>query len=135
MSPQFAIDTERLFNVLIVIIVASFLIERALALAFESKWLVDRLSSRGLKEPIAFAVSFLVCRHWDFDAVSVLFGKGGSQLWGHVVTGAIIAGGSKASLVLFHNVIGAMSSAEAERRSTKAAAAVRGSSEQTPHAQ
>ena len=135
MSHQFAIDSERLFNVLIVIVIASFLIERALALAFESKWLVDRLSNRGLKEPIAFVVSFVVCRHWNFDAISVLFGKGGTQPWGHVLTAAIIAGGSKASLVLFHNVIGAMSSAEAERRSTKAAAAVRGSSGQAPHAQ
>jgi hypothetical protein len=127
MSPQFAIDNDRLFNVLIVIIVASFLIERALALVFESKWLADRLSNRGLKEPIAFAVSFVVCRHWDFDAVSVLFGKSSTQLWGHIVTGAIIAGGSKASLVLFHNVIGAMSSAEAERRGVKATV-VRGTS-------
>lgn len=119
MSQQFVIDSERLFNVLIVIVIASFLIERALALVFESKWLVEQLSSRGLKEPIAFAVSFVVCRHWDFDAISVLFGKGGSQQWGHVLTAAIIAGGSKASLVLFHNVIGAMSNAEAERRSSR----------------
>ena len=120
MSPQFAISGERLFNVLTVIVVASFLIERALALVFENKWLVDRLSNRGLKEPIAFAVSFVVCRHWDFDALSVLFGKPSSQLWGHILTGAIIASGSKASLALFHNVIGAMSSAEAERRASSA---------------
>ena len=59
MSPQFAIDGERLFNVLVVIIIASFFIERALALVFENKWLVDRLSNRGLKEPIAFVVSFV----------------------------------------------------------------------------
>ncbi len=120
MSQQFAIDGERLFNVLIVIVLASFFIERALALVFENKWLVDRLSNRGLKEPIAFAVSFVVCRHWGFDAISVLFGKGGTQLWGEIVTGAIIAGGSKASLALFQNVMGAMSNAEAERRASKA---------------
>ena len=121
MSPQFALDSERLFNVLVVIVIASFFIERALALVFENKWLVDRLSNRGLKEPIAFAVSFVVCRHWGFDALSVLFGKGGSQVWGQIVTGAIIAGGSKASLALFHNVIGAMSNAEAERQSIRSA--------------
>ena len=122
MSPQFTFDAERLFNVLVVIVLASFFIERALALVFESRWLVDRLSKRGLKEPIAFAVSFAVCRHWGFDALSVLFGKAGSQVWGEVVTGAIIAGGSKASLVLFHNVIGAMSNAEAERQKVNALA-------------
>jgi hypothetical protein len=75
-----------------------------------------------------------VCRHWDFDALSVLFGKPSSQLWGHIVTGAIIAGGSKASLVLFHNVIGAMSSAEAERRAARPNA-VREGSERAPQAQ
>ncbi|MET0795125.1 MAG: hypothetical protein ABW061_26640 [Polyangiaceae bacterium] len=133
MSPQFVIDTERLFNVLIVIVIASFLIERALALVFENKWLVDRLSNRGLKEPIAFAVSLAVCKHWNFDAISVLFGKPTNQLWGYVVTGAIIAGGSKASLVLFHNVIGAMSNAEAERQSGKPRG-VRGA-EPTPRVQ
>ena len=119
MSAQFAIDGERLFNVLIVIVIASFFIERALALVFENKWLVDRLSNRGLKEPIAFAVSFVVCRHWDFDAISVLFGRAGAQLWGQIATGAIIAGGSKASLALFHNVMGAMSNAEAEHQGSQ----------------
>ena len=120
MSASFA-GGERLFNVLVVIVIASFFIERALALIFENKWLVDRLSSRGLKEPIAFAVSYGVCRHWDFDALSVVFGRSGSQLWGYVVSAAIIAGGSKASLALFHNVLGAMSNAEAERQRMKKA--------------
>ena len=36
-----------------------------------------------------------------------------------IVTGAIIAGGSNASLALFHNVMGAMSNAEAERRASR----------------
>jgi hypothetical protein len=117
MDPNlFAIDTERLFEVLVVILVLSFFIERALALPFENRWLVEPLSRRGLKEPISFLVSFGVCRFWDFDAISVLLVRDKTQLWGQVLTAGIIAGGSKASIKFFHNVIGAMSTAEAERQ-------------------
>ena len=126
MNPiHFAVDTERLFDVLVVVAIASFFVERALALVFESRWFIARLSQRGLKEPITLLLSCAVCRRWDFDAISVLFAKERTQLWGHLLTGAIIAGGSKASIRLFHDVIGAMSNAEAERKelqkSTKAA--------------
>ncbi len=117
MDPNlFAIDNERLFEVLVAIVVMSFFIERALALVFESKWLVDKLSKKGLKEPITFFVAYMVVRFWDFDAFSIIFTKERTQLWGHVLTAAIIAGGSKASIKFFHNVIGAMSSAEEERQ-------------------
>ena len=117
MDPNlFAIDGQRLFEVLVAIIVASFFIERALALVFENKWLVEPLSKKGVKEPITFVVALWVVRFWDFDAFSVIFTKERTQLWGHVLTAAIIAGGSKASIKFFHSVIGAMSSAEEERQ-------------------
>ena len=122
MSQPFSIDAERLFNLLVVIVIASFFIERALALVFENRWFVNRLSNRGLKEPIAFIVSWAICIHWGFDAISALFGRPGSQWWGTALTGAIIAGGSKASIKLFHDVLGAMSSAEEERQRTQGAA-------------
>jgi len=116
MDPNlFAIDNERLMEVLFSIVVLSFFIERALALVFESRWLADKLSRRGLKEPISFVVSLLVVRFWDFDAFSVIFTKEKTQLWGHILTAAIVAGGSKASIKFFHG-LGAMSTAESERQ-------------------
>ena len=122
MSQPFSIDAERLFNLLVVIVISSFFIERALALVFENRWFVNRLSSRGIKEPIAFVVSWAICLHWGFDAISALFGRNGSQWWGTAITGAIIAGGSKASIKLFHDVLGAMSNAEEEHQRGQVAA-------------
>ena len=117
MDPNlFAVDLERLFEVLVSIIVLSFLVERALAVPFENRLLVKSLSKKGLKELIAFFVSFLVVHHWDFDAVSIIFTKETTQFWGQVMTAAIVAGGSKASIKLFHDVMGAMSTAEAEKK-------------------
>lgn len=109
------INPERLFGVLLVVVVLSFFLERALALVFENRWVIERISGLGVKEPLSFAVCLGVCRQWQFDAVSALFSKP-SNWWGYVVTAAIIAGGSKASIALFQNVIGAMSTAEAQRR-------------------
>lgn len=115
------INPERLFEVLLVVVVLSFFVERALALVFENRWVIQRIAGRGMKEPICFAVCLAVCRQWQFDAVSALFSKP-SNWWGYAVTAAIIAGGSKASIALFHNVIGARSSAEASRQAKASAA-------------
>lgn len=117
MDPNlFAIDGERLAEVLGVIVLLSFFVERALALLFENKLFVDRFGSRGIKEPITVLVAFGVCRYWDFDALSVILVKEKTQFWGHLLTAAIVAGGSKASIKFFHDVLGAMSSAEKERQ-------------------
>lgn len=120
MDPNlFAVDGERLFEVLMMIIVLSFLLERALAIPFEHRWLGAPLARKGLKEPITVAVAFLICRHWDFDALSVLLVRENTELWGHLLTAAIVAGGSKASIKLFHDVLNTMSNAELERRKVK----------------
>jgi hypothetical protein len=117
MDPNlFAIDAGRVAEVLLAIIVLSFFVERALALVFEHRLFSRKLARRGLKEPLALLVSFVVCRYWDFDAISVLFVKEHTQFWGHLITAAIVAGGSKASTKLFRDVLGVMSSAERERR-------------------
>ena len=122
MDPNlFAIDGERLFEVLMAIVVLSFLVERALAVFFESEWAVDRLAQKGVKELITFAVAVGVCRHWDFDAISVLFVRERTELWGHLITAGVVAGGSKASIKLFHDVFGVMSKAERERQEIRKA--------------
>ncbi|HWO08877.1 MAG TPA: hypothetical protein VNN80_05335 [Polyangiaceae bacterium] len=117
MDPNlFAIDIERLGEVLLSIIVLAFFIERALALLFEQRWVADRISGKGIKEPVTLAVSYLVCKHWDFDAISVIFLRDQTHFWGHLLTAGVVAGGSKASVKLFHDVLGVMSAAERKRQ-------------------
>lgn len=105
MDPNlFHIDWEQLGEVLTAVIVLSFLIERALALVFEHRLYVKYLGNRGFKEFVAFGFAFLICYRWDFDAVSVLLSAEKTTLVGVIITAGVIAGGSKASIKLFHDV-------------------------------
>ena len=114
MDPNlFFIDWERLFEVLVAIVVVSFLLERALALLFETRVYIDHLSGKSLKELIAFAAAVLVCWYWDFDAFSMILLKEKVTKLGVILTGGIVAGGSKASVKLFRDLAGFKSTAEA----------------------
>ena len=101
----FHIDWEVLTEVLITIVVLSFFIERALALFFEHRYFVNRMDGKGIKEPIALLVSLIVVTYWNFDAVSIIMNADETSFWGYLITAAIIAGGSKASIKLFHDVL------------------------------
>ena len=122
MDPNlFYLDYERLFEVLVVIVAFSFFIERALAVIFESQWFINIYEAnekrKGLKELIALIVSIAVCVFWKFDALSILVvSHSQMQIAGYILTGAIIAGGSKASIKFFKDTMGFMSSAEKERQ-------------------
>ena len=121
MDPNlFHLDWGRLFEVLIGIVVLSFFIERALALLFESRFYISRLQGRSLKELIALVVSVVVCWFWEFDAISMIFLREHVTFGGFLLTGAIIAGGSKASVKLFRDLMGVQSTAERLRRSAHA---------------
>jgi len=117
MDPNlFHLDWDRLFEVLVTIIVLSFFLERALALVFEHRLFVRYFDKKGLKEPIAFVVALLVCRRWNFDAVSMTILAERTTLLGEVITAAVIAGGSKASIKLFHDTMDIKSMAYRESR-------------------
>ena len=117
MDPNlFYIDWERLFEVLVAIVVVAFLLERALALLFETRVFIKRAQGKSLKELIAFVVGVLVCWYWDFDAFSMIFLKAKVTILGVVITGGIVAGGSKASVKLFRDLLGFKSTAEADRK-------------------
>lgn len=107
----FRVDWGILAEVLAAIVVLSFFIERALSLVFEHRIYVAKLAEKGLKEPIAFLVSLAVVRYWNFDALGVVFHADTATWWGYAITAAIIAGGSKASIKLFHDVLGTKSAA------------------------
>ncbi len=113
MDPNlFHLDWERVGEVLVAIVILAFLLERALAVLFESRFFIKRWKEKSLKELIAFVVAVLACWYWDFDAVSMIFLKEKVTLLGMVITGGIVAGGSKASIKLFRDVMGFKSTAQ-----------------------
>jgi len=121
MDPSlYHLDWEQLTEVLATVVVLAFVIERALALLFESRLFVRTLGTKGVKEPIAFAAALLVCWHWKLDALGVILHGEKVQFLGEIITAAVIAGGSKASLKLFRDVLGIESDRAKEARLTAA---------------
>src|SRR3990172_5090098 len=98
MDPNmFHLDWERTIEVLTALVVLSMMLERALAVLFETRIFVDKAQGRSVKEIIAFVVAGMVCWYWDFDAMSMIFVKDTVTVSGAVITGAIVAGGTKGS--------------------------------------
>ncbi len=122
MDPNlFHIDYERLMEVLITIVILSFFIERALSVFFESGIFIKKTKGKkGVKETISVVVSIAVCWAWDFDALTIILVSSDHMTYGGIIiTGAIVAGGSKASIALFRDVMGFMSNAEKKRIAAK----------------
>ncbi|MBL4656437.1 MAG: hypothetical protein JKX73_00430 [Flavobacteriales bacterium] len=118
---MFHINYERLVEVLITIVIFSFFIERALSVLFESGIFIKRTKGKkGVKETLAIVVSVAVCWVWDFDALTIILVSNDHMTTGGIIiTGAIVAGGSKASIALFRDVMGFMSNAEKARIAAK----------------
>lgn len=116
MDPNlFHVDFERMAEVLVTMIVLSFFLERALSLVFEHKYLSPFFTRTGIKELIAFGLAFLICNKWDLDAVSIIITTDHTSLLGMAITAGVIAGGSKASIKLFHDVMGVKNSTVLEQ--------------------
>ncbi len=134
MDPNlFHLDWARVAEVLVAITVLAFFLERALAVLFESRFFLQVVQGRRpetdaqespksgpvrggvgtfpIQELIAFAVAAAVCMIWKFDAISMIFLKEQTTVLGAVVTGGVVAGGSKASVKLFRDVMGIKSTA------------------------
>jgi len=139
----FHIDYGRLLETLVTIIVFSFFIERALSVIFESRIFINwseakpetttpktgingeseqvvvpgHTKKKGIRELISILTSIGFCMAIQFDAITIILQSSNKMTyWGMVITGLIIAGGSKASIALFQNVMGVMSTAEKERK-------------------
>lgn len=138
----FHIDYGRLTEVLITIVVLSFIIERALSVIFESKVFIDWSEAKrplpeikndsgitiqqaapgkpkkaGIREMIAAVVSIVFCFSYDFDAITIILQSSDHMsVGGTIITGLVISGGSKVSQGLFQDVMGFMSTAEAQRK-------------------
>ena len=129
MDPNlFHVDCDRLSEALVVIVVLSFLVERALSLLFEHRAFIKRYDGKGVKEIIAFALAALVCVYWKFDAVSIIILSEKTSLLGELITAGVIAGGSKGSLKLFRDLMGIKSRAleESEKDKKSQAGQVKG---------
>jgi hypothetical protein len=120
MDPNlFHLDWERVFEVLATIIVLAFFVERALAVLFESRlWLGTRYGLRmdqsvG-KEAVAVLLSAAVCWWLKFDAPAIIVLQERTTPWGMLLTGLVVAGGSKASIKLFRDVLDTRSSLSKE---------------------
>lgn len=112
----FAVQWDVVFEVLAMIIILAFMIERALAVLFESRLFLqvevrrEQEQNKGTFKPlIAFGVAAACCYVWRFDALSILLQQERASILGVLLTGAVIAGGSKASIKLFHDVFNAKS--------------------------
>lgn len=108
----FAVNWPVVLEALSVLVVLSMLVERALAQLFDTKWFLAIELVRGerglgsFKPVIAFGLSAAVCVWWNFDIVTLLLGNDVDTLLGGILTGAIVAGGSKGAIKLFQDVLG-----------------------------
>ena len=101
----YELEWDMALEVLFTLVLLSFFVERALSLLFEHPAYDARFGGKGLTEFIAVVVSVLVVRYVDFDALAVLMRRDGNDWLGFVITGAIVAGGSKGSIKLFHDLL------------------------------
>ena len=106
----FRIDWDVLAELLVTIIVLAFFIERALSLLFEYRYFALRFDKKGVKGPFGLIGSLEIVAWLQFDGLAILFRLDAPTWWGYVITAAIVAGGSKASIALFQNVMKARSS-------------------------
>jgi hypothetical protein len=112
---EFKVGFEGVFETMLAIVVLSFFLERALALLFEWRPFVKKFEGKAIKTPIALSIAILICFHWKFDAVGAVFSSVEPSVGGAVLTAAVIAGGSKASIKLFRNVLDVKSNALREK--------------------
>ena len=116
MAPDlFAVNWDTLGEALALVVVLSIIVERALSVIFEHRKFIDRFDESNVKEFIAFAVALGIVYYWGFDIISIIF-VGEKNTWiGLAITALVIAGGSKGSIKLFHDVMGVKSSARKEK--------------------
>ncbi|MBC8472239.1 MAG: hypothetical protein H8D56_22485 [Planctomycetes bacterium] len=116
MDPNlFHLDWQQIGEVLAGVVIMAFIIERALAVLFESRFFLSRWKKKSLKELIAFLVAAAACWYWEFDAISMIFLKEKVTILGMIITGGVVAGGSKGAIKLFRGIMGFKSTAQEEQ--------------------
>jgi hypothetical protein len=120
MDPNFfRIDWDILGQVLVTIIVMSFFVERALSPVVESRAFIERFPASGIKEGMSLVLSVVAVIAFQFDALAIMFHSSTTTWIGLFITAAVISGGSKASIKLFHDVLDVKSNAVREQEAPK----------------
>ena len=110
----FALNADVVGEALGGIVVLSLVVERALAPILEWRPVLLATKDKGIKEPIAVIVSVATVIYIEFDALAIMF-SGESNSWiGYLITGLVVAGGSKGSIKLFRDYLGWQSTARKE---------------------
>ena len=121
MDPNFIhLDWERTFDAIMIVAVVAVILERALSVIFQNRIYIEYLHKSGMKEAIALAVSIAVCAAWELDAMSMIILTGTTTVQGYIVTGALVAGGSKGSVKLFQDMLNLQSAAFRMRHTIQA---------------
>lgn len=124
MDPNFIhMDWERTFDAITMVAVVAIVVERALSVIFHSSIYIEHVHKSGMKETIALAVSIAVCAAWKLDAMGMIILTETTTVLGYIITGALVAGGSKGSVKLFQDMLNLQSSAFKMRHTTQAARA------------
>lgn len=122
MDPNlFALDWDRTAEVLATIIVLAFMLERALAWLFELEWWVRSQKARAARPFVTIVAAAWICWYLKFDAFSIILPQAKTNAIGYIVTAMVIAGGSKASIALFRDVMGAESTVSKRERASRVA--------------
>lgn len=100
------INNSNIFSSFLFLIILSLLVERTLSVFFEQKFISKFLQGKGIKEFIALILCYIVCQTWNIDVVSNILGQTSNTL-GIILSACSIAGGSKASITLFRDIINA----------------------------
>ncbi len=77
-------------------------------------------------------IAALACWYWEFDAISMIFLKEKVTLLGMIITGGVVAGGSKGAIKLFRDVMGFKSTAQLEKEEGDKAKNLQLASRQAP---
>lgn len=116
MDPNlFAQDFELAFEVVITIALLAIFVERALAPLLESRWFIQKFEGKSVKELLAYFAGILVAWAFQFDGFAIVMSSPRNTIIGYILTGGVIAGGSKGSLKLIRDVLKIKSRAQQEK--------------------
>ncbi len=104
-------NIDLLLHTLFLVPVLAFLVERVLAIIFESpifiKWYEDRKLQSGssVKPVVATILSVAVTLHCEIDLLMAIKQESVGNWFGYLMTGLLVSSGSKASIKLFRDVL------------------------------
>ena len=101
---DFALDYEKLAQVVAVLLFLAFVVERSLAIVFEHP-LYAKLHGKGLKPVLCIVVAFIICKSVGFDMLAATFQQEEATKFGYLMTSMVIAGGTKGVMKFTHDVL------------------------------